>query len=765
MILPYFPESPFDIRLSFSGIIEHFEKVASDPLNPDAVKAQSVLNKVSLHPELKDGSIDFDQLNGNEDLIGQLLEAMFPPALTLNEIKAATIPFTKVLLNPTERFKNLLRAADLDFEINIRDYTEHQFYVSSCCLILNEFYGTQLDFSKPLFYDIPTANGVLKHYRILYNADFLDIIPTEKSISLTAEDINQLLDNYDNLELWKEKFPKGSWRLSGFAIMTLYDATVENAVSILKEKLLISNTGKFKGSMESIFRSIYKIPDIQIGASIFSREHQTFDIIDFGEPLQSFVLKEGSQHNSENTFCSKSHFCIIEKQDFFAVSDVAALLAAEPENLLARHMAEQGINSFILAPITKNGVLMGVLEIVSMRSKELNSVNAHKLEIVMPFLVDTIDRLITEFRNEVQAVIQKNYTSIHSSVYWKFSSEAQNLIRANRRGEDYVLKEIILDDVYPLYGQTDIKGSSDTRNQCIRQDLTSQLKHLLILLPKIKSYLTDFDYDTRTKQIEDNFESIKHLFYANTEQYVNDFLENKIHPYLQKIAGKEVMPLVDAYFIENDKKFGTFYANRRKYETSVSMINNKLATYFDNSEASAQTIYPHYYERFKTDGVEHNLYIGPSISPKHHFDIRLLQDLRLWQLRILCKMELAHHQLKKELPYPLDVTSLILAYHSSISLRFRMDEKRFDVDGTYNARYEVVKKRIDKAFIKDTTERITQTGKITIVYSGRSEEKEYRQYIEILQNEKILADVVENFQVEDLQGVVGLHALRAQIIH
>jgi hypothetical protein len=26
-----------------------------------------------------------------------------------------------------------------------------------------------------------------------------------------------------------------------------------------------------------------------------------------------------------------------------------------------------------------------------------------------------------------------------------------------------------------------------------------------------------------------------------------------------------------------------------------------------------------------------------------------------------------------------------------------MDEKRFDVDGTYNARYEVVKKRIDKA--------------------------------------------------------------------
>jgi hypothetical protein len=40
-----------------------------------------------------------------------------------------------------------------------------------------------------------------------------------------------------------------------------------------------------------------------------------------------------------------------------------------------------------------------------------------------------------------------------------------------------------------------------------------------------------------------------------------------------------------------------------------------------------------------------------------------------------------------------------------------MDEKRFDVDGTYNARYEVVKKRIDKANIKGTKERITQKRK------------------------------------------------------
>jgi hypothetical protein len=70
-------------------------------------------------------------------------------------------------------------------------------------------------------------------------------------------------------------------------------------------------------------------------------------------------------------------------------------------------------------------------------------------------------------------------------------------------------------------------------------------------------------------------------------------------------------------------------------------------------------------------------------------------------------MELEHHNLKSALPYELDVTSLILVFSSPLQL-FRMDEKRFDVDGTYNARYEVVKNVLTKQTSKEQTERITQ---------------------------------------------------------
>ncbi|HEY4198368.1 MAG TPA: GAF domain-containing protein, partial [Mucilaginibacter sp.] len=174
---------------------------------------------------------------------------------------------------------------------------------------------------------------------------------------------------------------------------------------------------------------------------------------------------------------------------------------------------------------------------------------------------------------------------------------------------------------------------------------------------------------------------------------------------------------------------------------------------------------PHYYERFKTDGVEHNLYIGTSISPEQKFSFADLERLRLWQLLVTAEMEIEQYRLKDILPYHLGVTSLILVFSSPIAIRFRMDEKHFDIDGAYNIRYEVIKKRIDKAYIKHTRERITREGKITIVYSKNEDETEYLRYIKLLQSAGILADTVDHFDVEDLQGVAGLKALRVGVLY
>ncbi len=112
----------------------------------------------------------------------------------------------------------------------------------------------------------------------------------------------------------------------------------------------------------------------------------------------------------------------------------------------------------------------------------------------------------------------------------------------------------------------------------------------------------------------------------------------------------------------------------------------------------------------------------------------------------------------------LRVASLILVHSNPMAIKFRMDEKQFDVDGAYNIRYEIIKKRIDKANIKGTEERLTVPGKIAIVYSQDKDALEYIKYINFLQSKNQLGKI-EFLELEDLQGVSGLKALRVEVIY
>src|SRR5262249_42091151 len=128
-----------------------------------------------------------------------------------------------------------------------------------------------------------------------------------------------------------------------------------------------------------------------------------------------------------------------------------------------------------------------------------------------------------------------------------------------------------------------------------------------------------------------------------------------------------------------------------------------------------------------------------------------------------CGIAIRTERLKAHVSVPLEVTNLILVQHAPLAIRFRFDEKRFDVDGAYNVRYEIIKKRIDKAVIRGTTERLTQPAKIAIVHSHASEAAEWRDYIEYLQRRGHLTAGVEDLELEELPGAEGLRALRVGV--
>ncbi|WP_421810207.1 GAF domain-containing protein [Flagellimonas sp.] len=769
MVPHYNAESPMVQLVSFNKLLEHYDRQLNSGDEHLAERARYVLDAQAPYPELRDGFNDLDLLKKHKDVIGIILADTFSPVLTQNEIKTASTPFENLTFNSSERFKRILKDAGEDFELEIRNIPDELSYIMKCTVILSFYYGFKLDFKRPFFYDIPDANGVMHHYRILYNADFMEIIPTEQSKELTQDDVDELLENFENLELWKEKIPPNSFITKGFVISNMFDVTAEHSISEIKSTLIgrHKHAGEdFMESFQDTFRSLFKLKEIKVGfAGYDSNANHFFKI--YGKGMESFILHGKDSEPCDSMLCDYSHGKLFRESKYFAISNVEKSLVRSNQSQPYKSLHEQGIKSAILAPISNNGELLGVLELVSNTVNELNSVNANKLDDVMPFIISAVLRSIEEEENLIDAIIQHECTTVHPSVYWKFQEEAKRFMADQLAGHQPLFKEIVFKDVYPLYGQIDIKDSSKERNLSIQRDLMIQLSEINEVLGRATQKYQLPIYEELMYRVDAYLDEVKEALYTHTEQAVFDFVKEEVDPIFKhlKKEDKELKGLIQQYESKIDETTESYYDHRRNYDDSVMEANMQLAALLDKKQLEAQEMFPHYFERYKTDGVEHNMYIGSSIARDRKFNKLYLSNLRLWQLQVMCDMENKYYAMKPHLPVKLDVASLILVYSTSLAIRFRMDEKRFDVDGTYNARYEVIKKRIDKSYIKGTNERLTQKGKLSIVYSQRKDEREYMRYIQFLKAKGYFTNNIEIVELEGLQGVTGLKAIRAEILY
>nr|WP_299387323.1 GAF domain-containing protein [Allomuricauda sp.] len=766
----YNEESPMFHLVSFNKLLEHYDEQLKSKDKHLAERAKYVLDAQAPYPELREGFTDISLLDKHKDVISIILRDTFTPVLTQNEIKTASTPFENNIFNSSERFKKILKEAGKGFELEIRNLPMDVSYIMKCTVVLSFHYGFKMDFRRPLFYDIPDANGVMRHYRILYNADFMEIIPTDKAKDLNQEDVDELLANFDNVELWKEKIPPGSFISKGFVISNMFDVTAESSISDIKSTLIGNNKRgdeDFMDSFQDTFRSLFNLKEINVGFTGYDAKTHRFLKI-YGKGIESYILKGKDMESCDDLLCEGSKGKLLADQSsYFAIPNVEKAYKMSEGGQPYSNLHKQGIKSAILAPITDNGTLLGVLELVSNTVNELNSVNANKLEDVMPFIVSAVIRSIEEEENLVDAIIQHECTTVHSSVYWKFQEEAKRFMADELVGNQAVFKEIVFKDVYPLYGQVDIKESSKERNFSIQKDLMIQLSEINDVLEVAFNTHKLPIYEELMFRVSTYLDEVKEALYTHTEQAIFDFVKEEVNPVFKhlKETDEKVGPYIKKYESKIDDETESYYDHRRNYDDSVMEANMQLAALLDKKQLEAQEMFPHYFERYKTDGVEHNMYIGSSIANDRKFDELYLSNLRLWQLQVMCDMENKYYALKPTLPVKLDVASLILVYSTSLAIRFRMDEKRFDVDGTYNARYEIIKKRIDKSYIKGTNERLTQKGKLAIVYSQRKDEKEYMRYIKFLKAKGYFTNNIEIVELEGLQGVTGLKAIRAEILY
>lgn len=708
-------EFPAIMQVSFFKLIEQLERQARSKDKEAATYAKELLALVEKYPELRDGISDMSQLEKYQKVIEKLSKSLFPEVLSTNEIKILSPPFYFEPLYSSERFKNIIKASGEPFSFTMRDVDEDTFYLYCCYFILGSYYGYAVSISSPQLFEIENKEqGLTRTYKLLINADMSEFEPTDRAVDITREDYEELIENFGDMKLWKKKFPPNSWIMRGLNILNLVDVTPDQAINSITSSLLVYDLDSF----ENIKRSIRKmLNDSSLHIGVVNCESGHLQTMKKSE-MSSLILEQGEYLNCSEDLCPYSYRTLFEDKEPLIITS-AAKFHEMGQSGLSQKLLDSKFKSYVIAPVIHEDELLGFLELGSKEEYKLHRGVLMTLKQVIPILGMAKKRFQTEAQNLVEAIIQQECTTIHPSVKWRFEEEAKKFMKEQLEGQQPVFKDIVFDQLYPLYGQLDIKGSSERRNKAVSADLIKQLKSVSKVIKEASRIKSMPVYEELQFRLDRSITELKGDLAAGSEHKILTFLKQDVYPvldYLHK-TNAALRPLITEYYALLDEDLQTVYEKRKEYDLSVNRINQHLASFIDKKQIEAQHMFPHYFERYKTDGVEFNMYIGQSITNDHLFDKVFLKNLRLWQLAVMCEMENEFNALRKSMDFSIEIASLILVYNTPIAVHFRMDEKKFDVEGAYNARYEIIKKRVDKAYIKGTKERITRPGSIAIVYS------------------------------------------------
>lgn len=756
---------PFQSVLSLKLLIEYWEAAIKSGAVP---LGEPLLEQLQHASELREPITDLSVLERHRPLVNFLMTAVMAPAQSDKELAAATAPFRFVSFFESRGFTKNLNLAQMRKSaiVNIPgcDMAVGK-TIQACLLILEQFYNVRLNFDKPILFTVPNAaNGLDKVYRIEIVRQFCEIKATRSPRPIDPSIIKFLTEKVYDVDLWLQYIRPEDFEFHGFMVLRMVDVTAQEMVSSIKYDLLQKDAVSQKESFSAIqqkIRSIFGMPEIRLGLAYFDSDNNTIISAERDTDCWKSLIESGvGQLNCSSYQGSVYERSCLEKR-YIAIEDLEAYPYKSPveEALLAN-----GVKSILLAPLIDGGEVIGMLELATPNAGEINPITANKVERVLPMFTAAVKRVKEEMITDVRAIIQEECTNIHPVVQWRFLDAGRRVLDKRRRGEPAVFEEITFHDVYPLFGMADIRNSSLARNAAIRNDLLHNLELVKALLEKIRVQRRLPALDEILFKIDSHLGRIGLGLGSGDESTLMDFLKTEIHPLLINFDDEEFHRDIQAYRSQLDPTFGQVYRERMAFEDSLSMINSMISNYLTEAQLPAQQMFPHYFEKYQTDGVEYTIYAGTSLTKDKQFNSFYLKNFRLWQLLISSEIEKRMEQLKPSLKTDLELTQLILVQSQPLSIRFRPDEKQFDVDGAYDIRYEIVKKRIDKATVKTTGERLTQPGKIAIIYSQPNVKDEYKGYLRYLASKDILGSEIEELELEELPGVNGLKALRVQVL-
>ena len=279
-----------------------------------------------------------------------------------------------------------------------------------------------------------------------------------------------------------------------------------------------------------------------------------------------------------------------------------------------------------------------------------------------------IKGVLEKINREVDSVIKVKCTAIHPSVEWRFRKAAFDHLERMELGEMSEMEPIVFRDVYPLYAASDIRGSSEARNRAIQKDLNDHLRLALNLVQRASTTKPIPAFKTMAGRIASQIEAVDRGIGTGEDVSVIRFIQNEIEQMFPLLAQSDPMvaDAVNRYNKLIDPRFGTVYQARKAFEDSVTLFNTRLSDFLDREEAEAQSIFPHYFSKHQTDGLDYVIYVGESIVQNGQFTKLDVSNLRLWQFIVACGMAWWTEEIRPALGVPLEATHLILVTHTPL---------------------------------------------------------------------------------------------------
>ncbi len=759
-------------RLDFEPFFKYLESFIENGTSSDEMIPLFALERIKEIEHLN-GKLCKQNLNAYKDIL-QLIYSLSVSLIDTAPKRywALTTALAEEAFYGTEAFFDLASHQLVEQEMqgkmragSLLTNQEKLFYT----LIFDRLYGFSPNENSSIVYHHLNDQGeIIDYYDLDIDFKFVEI---KAKKTLPALDIGRLSKNpSDSLFDWNtviNTVKLEDFELSGFSMVTLRKTSTEHTLRRIQSILLdlpTYNYHLFLADLEKIITPLLKGPDTVFSLfPLFQLNGVPF--FDYSITNKSILFAEAYTANKTFKINPEIAGYLKHPHVIFYTSNATNGIR-NTTSIFDERISLSGVTTYLCIPLIHNHSLSGILEIYSREQDQLDSETMQALGSLVPLLSQLAQDITLEFKKRIDDIIINRFTTIQPSVQWKFNHiAAQYIQELENDSRDAHIKAVVFEEVYPLYGAVDVKDSTIIRNASILKDFSFKVKQLAMLIDELSldgKHKLIMTFSARVDQIT---ESLDHISFDESMVKIIEFFRKDVQPFLEE-ARKQFpskIAVIEHYakhFFTN-RDTGEFYRN--EFETSLRQINQLISRELDHFNSFIQGNYPSYFQKFRTDGIEYDIYIGESITPQQSFSDEFINVFRRQQIVSMARIALKAYHAKDTLPLALETTQLIFINPHSIDISFREDERRFDVEGSLNIRYEIIKKRIDKIRIKRTKERLTQVNKIAIVYLSDEILEDLMLSIQAIYDMGIIEHTIEHLKLEDVQGIAGLKAIRLSV--